>query len=269
MRFQQAESYKHLASMILGSKVFIGNQSFAYSLAEAMKHPRVLEVLLVDSNCMPQSSNGFTNLSQSVLRHLVLGEPPVPERRMDYYVPSVLVKITGITKPVKKPLVSYIIPVESKEQIPASFVEKVTRDGSEVIVIDDADTFEKKANMGAAQAVGKIICVVNPEFAHYAMARTVTALLEKSDGLVGTRMDASTYPYATGPCIAVSRKAYEQCGLFNPAMKTGELNYLEASLRYAKRRYSCKSANISCSFRSPSDTTDNKDYIRKMYGVQI
>jgi hypothetical protein len=269
MNFMQAESYRHLASVILGSKVFVGNQSFAFSLAEATKHPRILEVLLQDSNCMPQSENGFTRLTQNVLRHFVFGESLNPEKRMTYRPPAFPVMIRGVVKMKRMPLVSYIIPVMSRFEIPASFIEKVERDGSEVVIVDTRDTFENGANKGASMSVGRIICIVSPEHAHYAVARTVTAMLEKNDGLAGMWTEAASYPYVSGTCIAVSRKAYEECGLFNTAMKSGELNKLELNLRYAKRRYSCRSANISCSFKSLPDSSDNKEYIRRMFGVAV
>lgn len=55
------------AKIIRGSKIFVGNQSFCFSLAEAMKHPRILEVYSKMPNCMPQGADGHTILSKEVL----------------------------------------------------------------------------------------------------------------------------------------------------------------------------------------------------------
>ena len=67
------------ARAIAGCKLFVGNQSFPYALAEAMKVPRVLEVCDGCPNCMPQSSNGHTALTRAVVRHYVdgIGAEPI------------------------------------------------------------------------------------------------------------------------------------------------------------------------------------------------
>lgn len=52
------------AQIIAGSKCFIGNQSFFYSIAEALKSPRVLEICTTAWNCSPQGPNGWDVLTQ-------------------------------------------------------------------------------------------------------------------------------------------------------------------------------------------------------------
>jgi hypothetical protein len=47
--------------IIKGCNLFIGNQSFCYSLAEALKVERVLEVYYEKPNCGPFSNNGYTS----------------------------------------------------------------------------------------------------------------------------------------------------------------------------------------------------------------
>ena len=56
------------ASAIRGSKLYIGNQSLGFALAEGMKHPRVLEVYHAMNNCQPQSANGYTHLDDAVIQ---------------------------------------------------------------------------------------------------------------------------------------------------------------------------------------------------------
>ena len=60
-----------MAQIIKGSKLFIGNQSLGFAIAEAMKHPRVLEVYHNNANCMPKGDYGYVHLDEEVLnRHV-------------------------------------------------------------------------------------------------------------------------------------------------------------------------------------------------------
>jgi len=56
-----------IAQIIKGSKLYIGNQSLGFSLAEAMKHPRILEVFYGKNNCQPNSNNGYTHMDESLI----------------------------------------------------------------------------------------------------------------------------------------------------------------------------------------------------------
>jgi hypothetical protein len=62
------------AQIIKGSKLYIGNQSLGFALAEAMKHPRVLEVCYQQANCMPQSSNGHIRLNKKLIEKYLKDE---------------------------------------------------------------------------------------------------------------------------------------------------------------------------------------------------
>jgi len=55
------------AQIIRGSRLFIGNQSLGFALAEAMKHPRVLERYYIQDNYHPQTNNGYTYLSKNLI----------------------------------------------------------------------------------------------------------------------------------------------------------------------------------------------------------
>ncbi|UCH96093.1 MAG: hypothetical protein JSV88_04365 [Candidatus Aminicenantes bacterium] len=66
-----AGSILEIARVIKGSKLFMGNQSLGFALAEAMKHPRVLEVYYVAPNCIPQSLNGHIKLSKKMVRNIL------------------------------------------------------------------------------------------------------------------------------------------------------------------------------------------------------
>jgi len=58
-----------MTEIIKGSKLFIGNQSLGFAIAEALKHPRVLEVFYGQNNCQPQSNNGHTYLTHELIEN--------------------------------------------------------------------------------------------------------------------------------------------------------------------------------------------------------
>ena len=62
-----------MASLIMGSKLFIGNQSFGFALAEAMKHPRILEIYYRADNCRPNGKDGYYYLSNELIKDYING----------------------------------------------------------------------------------------------------------------------------------------------------------------------------------------------------
>lgn len=68
IKYHSCDNALEIASVIKGSDLFLGNQSFAYACAEALKHPRVLEVYEAMSNCMPQTDNGYTKITDRLLK---------------------------------------------------------------------------------------------------------------------------------------------------------------------------------------------------------
>jgi hypothetical protein len=65
------KNFLELAIYISSAKVFIGNQSFCFSLAEAMKTPRVLEVCSFAPNVIPSGPNGYDFYTQEAAEWLV------------------------------------------------------------------------------------------------------------------------------------------------------------------------------------------------------
>ena len=55
----QMIDFLQMAQVIAGCKFFIGNQSFPYSVAEALKVPRILEVAFDVINVVPEGENGY------------------------------------------------------------------------------------------------------------------------------------------------------------------------------------------------------------------
>ena len=60
-----------MAKIIAGARLFVGNQSFPYSLAEAMKINRILEVCDVVPNCMPHGGRHCTRLDDEFVRSCI------------------------------------------------------------------------------------------------------------------------------------------------------------------------------------------------------
>lgn len=59
LQYQPVADFAELAAIIAGCKLFIGNQSFPFSLAEALKVPRILEVYYQCPNVVPEGPNAY------------------------------------------------------------------------------------------------------------------------------------------------------------------------------------------------------------------
>ena len=75
LRHHKINDALELAQVIAGSSLFIGNQSCAFAIAEALKHPRVLEVSTKKPNCMPHGAEGWTELTTGRIEELCSLEP--------------------------------------------------------------------------------------------------------------------------------------------------------------------------------------------------
>jgi hypothetical protein len=71
IRWVQVEDFMQMAQIIGGSKFFIGNQSFPFSIAESLKVPRILETSFEVINVVPEGENGFDFFFQEHLESLV------------------------------------------------------------------------------------------------------------------------------------------------------------------------------------------------------
>lgn len=65
----EVSHFKELAQVIYGSELFIGNQSFCWHLADAMKTTRLLEISPQYPNVFPAGEGGWGFLYQSHLRY--------------------------------------------------------------------------------------------------------------------------------------------------------------------------------------------------------
>jgi hypothetical protein len=71
IKYLESENFYDLASFISGSRLFIGNQSFPFALAEALKVNRLLEVYYKYPNVIVSGENGYDFCYQKQFEYLV------------------------------------------------------------------------------------------------------------------------------------------------------------------------------------------------------
>jgi hypothetical protein len=69
--WHRVNNFLELAKVISGSKLFIGNQSFPFSVAEGLKTVRLLEVYHRVPNVIPEGKNGYDFYFQKHFEYLV------------------------------------------------------------------------------------------------------------------------------------------------------------------------------------------------------
>jgi hypothetical protein len=69
--YRPVKDFLELAQVINGSKLFIGNQSFPFSIAEGLKTKRILEVYWRAPNVIPEGANGYDFYFQPQFEKLV------------------------------------------------------------------------------------------------------------------------------------------------------------------------------------------------------
>lgn len=71
VRYLHADNFLQLAGIIAASKLFIGNQSFCWHLADAMKKLRVLEICPTFPNTWPTGADGYAAMHQDCMEYYV------------------------------------------------------------------------------------------------------------------------------------------------------------------------------------------------------
>ncbi|MCE7038818.1 hypothetical protein [Dyadobacter sp. CY312] len=71
IKWVQVSNFLEMAQIIAGSKFFIGNQSFPFSIAESLKVPRILETSFEVINVIPEGENGYDFFFQEHLESIV------------------------------------------------------------------------------------------------------------------------------------------------------------------------------------------------------
>ena len=265
------KSWMDLAQVILGSKLFVGNQSFVYSLAEAMKHPRVLEVCDVCPNSDPQSDNGHVRLSQDIIGKYVLGKEYQDIRR-ESRSPNFQMNFRIVERKLKLPVTCIVINDDGSSEV-NQMVTSAKRNKYVVVVSTEPGSFEEQANREAKRATGQVICIVDAATCRdfRVVESVVSQVTGGRTGMVGTCVSMGFRPHVSGPCFAVLKRYYDKVGLFSTKMLPGELCMLEMNLRYAKAKCGCKSVGLpewKCRKSLPEWDERNKGYVERVYGVK-
>lgn len=71
IKWVQVDNFLEMAQIIAGSKLFIGNQSFPFSIAEGLKTCRILETSQDVINVVPEGENGYDFFFQDHFEQLV------------------------------------------------------------------------------------------------------------------------------------------------------------------------------------------------------
>jgi hypothetical protein len=71
IEYRPVKDFLELAQVINGSRLFIGNQSFPFSIAEGLKTKRILEVYWRAPNVIPEGANGYDFYFQPQFEKLV------------------------------------------------------------------------------------------------------------------------------------------------------------------------------------------------------
>ena len=71
IEFRQVDDFLELAQLIMGCKLFIGNQSFPFSIAEALKSKRLLELYFQAPNVTVMGADGYDFCFQEQFEYLV------------------------------------------------------------------------------------------------------------------------------------------------------------------------------------------------------
>lgn len=71
MEFYEVSNFLDMAKIITGAKLFIGNQSMAFALAEITKTKRILEVCKWAQNVIPMGANGYDCLDIMAMRNTI------------------------------------------------------------------------------------------------------------------------------------------------------------------------------------------------------
>ena len=265
------KTWKELAEVILGSKLFIGNQSFAYSLAEGMKVPRVLEVCPFCSNCDPKGDDGHVRLSQGVIRKYVLGDKyddVVRESRSESLQVNFFNK-----KTVKEGYKDVSCVLVGDSQRTKDFENEIASEGIEVVCVN-GKTFESSANDGAKLATRRIICIADVDMCNTKapIAVVLDGILMMNVGMVSACSSTYGVAHPSGPCLAVTREEYEKAGLFNLSLRSGEAGMLDLFLRYNRLGISCRSLSLQgCVKRNTKDgdRDRNNAYIDRNWGITV
>ena len=213
--FYQTDDYLDLAKVIAGSKLFIGNQSFAFSLAEAMKHPRVLEVCDYCSNCNPQSDNGYVWLDERILNYFVdkIGSQPAnPEQYRKPHDRSRVASRCVNAKPIRNPAWHQPSARPTISIVTTAWDEKCELPNdvkAEIIVNPDL-------SKGLDKAAGYLLCIIY-DASLIERLPPVAWLDEMTKPFYNPKVGVVKSAGSANGVVVVNRKAFERIGFLPSA----------------------------------------------------
>ncbi len=71
LKYKAVNNFLEFAQVVAGCKFFIGNQSFPFAVAEALKVPRALELCFECPNVIPEGENGYDFVYQPQFEKIV------------------------------------------------------------------------------------------------------------------------------------------------------------------------------------------------------
>lgn len=294
VKYHKPSSIMNIAEIISGAKLFIGNQSFPYSIAEAMKIPRVLEVCSNCPNCNPKDERGHITLNKEIIESALSGEiiKSNEDERSAFFSSNPRL---NSTKNVKNSKVSCVIVVDKNEigiDRTKIVVDNCISSGHEVVILwmcDDkpfdvdceiiiTDNIDKicKINEAVSKTNGDFICLIEDTFINQnGILDLLKCFNNKYVGLAGQKISLEGYPHICRGALMISRRAFNDCNLFNPEMTDFGWHGVEIYCRFTQKKYQARQArskNISVFFEElnfGNDAIYNEHYILNRYGIKL
>jgi hypothetical protein len=224
--FYCPQSYVEICQILLGSKLFIGNQSFVYSLAEALKVSRVQETCLQCPNCLPQNSNGYVLLTRAILDYYVqgIGKEPQSVQRVrslfnirNRFFGSALPRPSKATESIAgRPLISCVV-ISQDDVVPSGIMKGLEAMSSkEILMVNKADGY-RAINETVAKTTGDFICLLEDkvELAGTWFLEMLGMMGSPLVGAVGYKMVLEPIQHLPGGAVLIQRRAWQECGLFS------------------------------------------------------
>ena len=220
------QSYVEICQILLGSKLFVGNQSFVYSLSEALKVNRVQEVCLQYPNCLPQSPNGYVILNRAILDYYVDGVGDRPQgfqRARSLFNVRNRLSGTALPRPPRstepiasRPLISCVV-VSKDGKIPDGIAKGLEAIPSkEVLTVKKSEGYQT-INETVSRTTGDFICLLEDsvEVAGTWFLEMLSAVNSPLVGAVGQKLVVEPVQHFPGGVVFIPRKAWQECGLFS------------------------------------------------------
>jgi hypothetical protein len=247
-------SYVDICQVLLGSSLFIGNQSFIFSLAEALKVNRAQEVCLLCPNSLPQSDNGYVSLDQNILRYYVRAEGRKPKGiREAHSILQIRNKFSGNSLPKQKNIYN---PILNRKQ--CSIVLIVENDferdrltaclsnmPSKEIFCVYRDSSVNELNTVLMNTSSDLIVLIEDRVSLAgSWLKEMACLIENNVGIVGCHVGNDSPMQLSGGVVAFPRKIILDCGGFTSLSDRMWIEFCQKIKSYGYSFRQCRSSNV-------------------------